>query len=92
MDQTEDIDKRISKALFRAPAPPTAFETEAFVSRVMTRIDYEGSPLTRWLTGRWAVPALGLGIVALFFSIVDSVPQADDEAPAAWVLPVEDEP
>jgi len=60
--------ERLSKTFFRAPAAPTAFQTEAFVARVTTRLPGEApSPFAR-LTGRWLVPALGLSFAMLAFS------------------------
>jgi anti-sigma factor RsiW len=59
---------RLSKAFFKRPPAPTAFQTEAFVARVTARLpEAAGSPLA-WLTGRWLVPALGLSFAMLALS------------------------
>ncbi|MBI3554438.1 MAG: hypothetical protein HY077_18230 [Elusimicrobia bacterium] len=101
MDRSDWKDKRIAEALFRAPKTPTDFETEAFVSRVMGRIEEARSPALQWLTGRWTVPALGLGIAAVFLATFLSTSpaaltfegwQAADETPGVLVLTAEEEP
>jgi hypothetical protein len=104
MDHSEWKDQRIPKALFRAPASPTAIETEAFTARVMARIEESRSPalgwVLEWFSGRWTVPALGLGIATMLLSIFYSGPNSPaeleaslspDNAPGAWVLPIVDE-
>ncbi|MBI3563907.1 MAG: zf-HC2 domain-containing protein [Elusimicrobia bacterium] len=62
---------RLSAALFRRPAAPTAFQTEAFVARVMARLPAAEDPLA-WLTLRWLVPAFGAAAVALLLSFRSS--------------------
>ena len=57
----------LAKAFLRRPAPPTAFQTEAFTARVMARLPIESEPFARLLS-RWLAPALGLGLAALAFS------------------------
>lgn len=70
-----DVD-RLSKALLRrASAPaPTAFQTEAFAARVMSRLPAPVEPLA-WLTPRWLVPAFGVGFAVLALSF-GSYPRA----------------
>ena len=105
MDHSEWNDERIPRVFFRAPAPPTAFETEAFTLRVMARIEESRSPALgwglEWFTGRWTVPALGLGIATMLLSIFYSGPSSPvdledslspDNAAGAWVVPIVDEP
>jgi hypothetical protein len=105
MDHSEWSDGRIPKIFFRTPVPPTSFETEAFTRRVMARIEESRSPafgwVLEWFSGRWTVPALGLGIATLFLSILYSGPispltleasLSPDSAPSSWVLPIVDEP
>lgn len=105
MDQSEWNDQRIPKVFFRAPALPSALETEAFTLRVMTLIEERRSPafgwVLEWFTGRWTVPALGLGIATMLLSVFYSSPNSPvdleaslspDNAPGAWVLPIVDEP
>lgn len=59
--------ERLSKALLRRPPAPNAFQTEAFVARVMGRLPAPADPLA-WLTAKWLVPALGVGFAALALS------------------------
>lgn len=60
--------KRLSKAFFRRPAPPTPIRTEAFTARVMSRLaEREASPFAAAFA-RWLAPALGVGFAALAFS------------------------
>ena len=60
--------ERLSSAFFRRPSAPNAFQTEAFAARVMARLPAAAPEPLSWLTGRWLVPALGLGFAALAFS------------------------
>lgn len=62
--------RRLGEALF-APLPAAdPRKDEAFVRRVMARVDEEAAPLwERWL-GRALTPALGLGLAALLFNIL----------------------
>ncbi len=105
MDDSDWTDQRIRKIFFRAPVPPTPFQTEAFTRRVMARIAESQSPafgwVLEWFSGRWTVPALGLGIATLLLSVIYSGPRSPvnleasmspDSAPGAWVLPITDEP
>jgi anti-sigma factor RsiW len=57
----------LAKAFLRRSAAPTAFQTEAFTARVMSRLPVESEPFARLLS-RWLAPALGLGLAALAFS------------------------
>jgi anti-sigma factor RsiW len=59
--------ERLTKAFLRCPPAPTPFQTEAFVSRVMSRLPAALEPFA-WLTGRWLVPALGLCVMVLALS------------------------
>lgn len=68
---------RLTRALFRRPAPPSAIQTEAFVARVMARLPAASEPLA-WLTPRWLVPAFGAAFAALFLSF--------RAYPSAWRL------
>lgn len=61
-------DARLARAFFRRPAPPTAFETEGFAARVMSRLP-AADPLS-WLTARWLVPAFGAALAVLALSFV----------------------
>lgn len=105
MSEQEWKDPRLARLLFPAPKAPTAFETEAFVSRAMGRIEQARRPalafLLECLAGRWTVPALGLGIATLLMSVLFAgrasplsltAAIGPDSAPAEWVLPVEDAP
>lgn len=58
--------RRLGPALFRAPAPADPRSTEAFVARVMSRLEEESVPAwERLLSGRWLTPALGLAVCGL---------------------------
>ena len=59
---------RLAKAFFRPAPAPTAFQTEAFVARVRARLPQEDASPFAWLTGRWLVPAMGLGFAGLALS------------------------
>lgn len=104
MSENEWKDRRVPRLFFKKPKAPTAFETEAFVSRVMDRIE-ERTPafglLLDLLGRRWTVPALSLGLATLLISILFSGPMSPltleasvspDDAPAAWALPLEEAP
>jgi anti-sigma factor RsiW len=66
--------KRLGEALF-APLPPEdPRKTEAFVRRVMGRVEAESVPAWRRLLGRALTPALGLGLAALLLSILNPGP------------------
>ena len=59
---------RAAKAFFRRGPAPTAFQTEAFVARVMARVPSEDGRALAESLRRWLTPALGLGFAALAFS------------------------
>lgn len=63
--------RRLGPALFRAAAPADPRRTEAFVARVMARVEADSVPAwTRWLT-----PALGLALAGLVAALW--LPSAD---------------
>lgn len=65
--------RRVRAAFFRAPKPPTSFETEAFVRRVMARVEQPPATVFPWgalFGARWLVPALSLGLGMLLVSIL----------------------
>jgi anti-sigma factor RsiW len=71
--------RRLGPALFKASAPPDPRSTEAFVARVMSRVEAESvSPWERF-AARVLAPALGLALAALVFAIV--MPGPDEDAP-----------
>ncbi len=71
--------RRLSSALFRAPAPADPRATEAFVARVMGRLEAECvSPWERF-AALWLAPAFGLALAALIFTI--ATPRVDADAP-----------
>ncbi|MBI5239071.1 MAG: hypothetical protein HY926_01225 [Elusimicrobia bacterium] len=53
--------RRIAAAFLRPPAAPSPVETEAFVSKVMGRLEPEP-----WFSAglRWLVPAMGFALAA----------------------------
>lgn len=60
--------ERLAGVFFRPAAAPTAFQTEAFVARVMSRLPADAAAPSFRATARWLVPALALGGAALAFS------------------------
>lgn len=57
--------RRLGPALFRAPAPADPRSTEAFVARVMARVEEDSVPAWERFAGRWLTPALGLALCGL---------------------------
>lgn len=80
----------ITRALFPAPAPPSPAETSFFVRQVMGQL--ESPPLPQqipwrdWLESRWGMPALGLGIAALFLSIVWPHPESIEPPDVVFLM------
>lgn len=69
--------KRLGASLFRAPAPVDPRATEAFVARVMARVEEDAvSPWERF-AARVLAPAFGLALAGLIFTI--SLPSADED-------------
>jgi hypothetical protein len=68
MDQEidEKLWARIAAAFLRAPARPSSLETEAFVSKVMARLERPVSIGTPWFEAglRWLVPAMSVALAA----------------------------
>lgn len=69
--------QKIVPIFFRAPAPPSPAQTEIFARRVLAHL--ERKPRWEQLAERWLVPALSLGLAALFFSIMK--PSLESQAP-----------
>lgn len=58
--------RRLGPALFRSPAPADPRSTEAFVARVMARVEEDAVPAwERLFAGRWLAPALGLALCGM---------------------------
>lgn len=72
------------RKLLRRPSPPSVFQTEAFVTRVMSRLPEEAPGWLVWLTGRRLAPALALGLAAAAFSLFQ--PVSRDLSPAAELI------
>ncbi len=71
--------RRLSSSLFMAPAPADPRATEAFVARVMGRLEAETvSPWERF-AALWLAPAFGLALAALIFTIAS--PRVDADTP-----------
>lgn len=88
MDHEPDVDagwERLAKVFFARPPAPGPVATEAFVARVMSRLPREAPGWLARLTGRWLVPALGLGLAALAFSF-GSYARESVSDPAAALL------
>lgn len=69
MDHQEIDEKlwaRIAASFLRAPARPSSFETEAFVSKVMARLERPAPAGTPWFEAglRWLVPAMSFALAA----------------------------
>jgi hypothetical protein len=66
----QEIDERlwarIAAAFLRAPSQPTPQETEAFVSKVMGRLERPAPAETPWfeMGWRWLVPAMSVALAA----------------------------
>lgn len=79
--------RRLGEALFAAPAAADPRSTEAFVARVMARVDAESvSPWERF-AARFLIPAFGLALAGLLISI--SLPRVDPDAPLGVVASVD---
>jgi anti-sigma factor RsiW len=77
--------ERLAQAFLRRPDAPTAFQTEAFAARVMSRLRAD-EPFA-WLTGRWLFPALGAGFTALALSFLPYARAESALDPAAALIP-----
>ena len=71
--------RRLSTALFMPVAPADSRSTEAFVARVMARVDEESVSSWERLAARFLVPAFGLALAGMLFAI--SLPSEDADAP-----------
>lgn len=74
-----DLLRRLGPALFRAPAAADPRATEAFVARVMSRVESDKVSIWERLAARVLAPALGLALAALMLSI--ALPGPDKDAP-----------
>ena len=93
MDRMGD-EERLSRILFRPPAPPTRGETEAFVARLLERLDEEKTgALLRWLTRPWLVPTLGLALASFAVAVrLESPLPSSPFGPDSVAAPVDEEP
>lgn len=81
--------RRLGMALFKAPAPADPRATEAFVARVMARVEADAvSPWERF-AARVLAPSLGLALAGLLIAI--SLPRADEDAPLGVEYAVDSE-
>ena len=71
--------RRLAKAFFRAPAPPTPFQTESFVRGVMERLEPAEVPFWERISAPLLIPALSFGLAGLLLSI--AWPRAESIAP-----------
>lgn len=82
--------RALGASLFRPAAPADPRSTEAFVARVMARVEADSVPMWERLAARVLAPALGLALAGLVLAI--SMPGPDEDAPlgvaAASVDPV----
>jgi len=90
MNDPEDQDplvRRLAAALF-PPAPAAdPRSTEAFVARVMARVEANEISLWEKLAGRVLAPALAVAVAALLLGI--SAPSFDDEGPLEVAMAVD---
>jgi len=69
--------RRLARALFTAPAPADPRSTEAFVARVMARVEADAvSPWERF-AARVLAPSFGLALAGLLLTI--ALPPADED-------------
>jgi anti-sigma factor RsiW len=79
--------RRLGEAFFQAPAAADPRSTEAFVARVMGRVEAESvSPWERF-AARFLAPAFGLALAGLLFTL--SAPRADADAPLGVAVSVD---
>lgn len=71
--------RALGRALFRAPAPADPRATEAFVARVMARVEAGSVPFWERLAARVLAPALAVALAGLVLAI--SMPGPDEDAP-----------
>jgi hypothetical protein len=69
MDNQELDEKlwaRITAVFLRSPAPPSAYETEAFVRRFMGRLEQPQPLAAPWFHSalRWLIPAMSVALAA----------------------------
>lgn len=79
--------KKLGSILFRAPASSDPRSTEAFVARVMARIEEDS--VTPWerFAARVVAPAFGLALAGLIFAI--SLPSVEEDAPLGVAMTVD---
>ncbi|MBI2387477.1 MAG: zf-HC2 domain-containing protein [Elusimicrobia bacterium] len=71
--------RRLGAALFEAPVPADPRANEAFVARVMARVEADSVPVWERFAARVLAPALGLALAGLVFAI--AMPDPDEDAP-----------
>lgn len=71
--------RRLGAVLFQAPAAADLRSTEAFVARVMSRVEAESASPWEKFAGLFLAPAFGLALAGLLISI--SMPRVDADAP-----------
>lgn len=71
--------RRLGAVLFKAPASADPRSTEAFVSRVMARVEEESVSPWEKFAARFLAPAFGLALAGLLLTIF--LPRADADAP-----------
>ena len=69
--------RKVVRVFFPAPLKPSPAQTEVFARRVLAHL--ESKPRWEQLAERWLVPALSLGLAALFFSIMK--PSLESQSP-----------
>lgn len=74
----------LKRAFLRRPPPPTAAETQRFVSRVMARLPEDAPGEAPWFDLRWLAPALAFAAAALTLSF--TLPAKDEEPSTALLV------
>lgn len=71
--------RSLGRVLFRAAVPADPRSTEAFVARVMARVEEDAVPLWERLAARVLAPALAVALAGLVLAI--ALPGPDEDAP-----------
>ncbi|MBI5246887.1 MAG: hypothetical protein HY923_06870 [Elusimicrobia bacterium] len=86
LDQ-DPLIRRLAATLFPPAAAADPRSTEAFVARVMARVEADSVPFWEKFAGRVLAPALAVAVAALLFAI--TVPSYDDDGPLDVAMAVD---
>jgi len=80
MNENDATQSRLMRIFFPPLPTPTRAHTEVFVAKIMARIANEEtaelSALWQWLSRRWLMPALSVGLAACFLTIRSQRPES----------------